>query len=80
MTPDRLDELATYTTEDDTPDDARISLPWRDLRDLVALIPVARAAVAWRALEAIPDHPDQVDALLIAAVDDLSGEPERDEL
>ena len=40
---DRLDELETYRVEDDTPEDARISLPWRDLRDLVALIPVARA-------------------------------------
>lgn len=39
---DRLDELETYRPDDDQPLDARVSLPWRDLRDLVALIPYAR--------------------------------------
>ncbi len=40
---DRLDELATFQVDEGTPDDARISIPARDLRDLVALIPVVRA-------------------------------------
>lgn len=41
---DRLDELATWRPDDDCPDDAKIRIPAGDLRDLVALIPVARAA------------------------------------
>ncbi len=45
---DRLDELATYTLDSDTPPAARISLPAEDLRDLVSLIPALRAAIALR--------------------------------
>lgn len=44
---DRLDELSTYVVDDDTPDDAKIRIPAGDLRDLVALIPVVRAAMAF---------------------------------
>lgn len=78
MTPDRLDELETFRMEDDTPLDARISLPWRDLRDLVALIPVVRAAMCWVNCRPQDNH----DALCAvgAAVHDLRREPERDEL
>lgn len=43
---DRLDELATYQLDDDTPPDAKVRIPAGDLRDLVALIPVVRAAMA----------------------------------
>ena len=46
MTNDRLDELATYRPDDDTPDDAKVRIPVGDLRDLVALIPVARKHLA----------------------------------
>lgn len=45
--PDRLDELSTWLPESDTPDDAKIRIPAGDLRDLVALIPVVRAAIRW---------------------------------
>ena len=48
MSPDRLDELETYRLEDDVPSDAKIRIPAGDLRDLVALIPVVRAAMGWR--------------------------------
>ena len=41
---DRLDELSTWLPESDTPDDAKIRIPAGDLRDLVGLIPVVRAA------------------------------------
>ena len=52
---DRLDELETLLP-DDMPDDARLSVPARDLRDLVLLIPVARAALrAVIALEVIQE-------------------------
>lgn len=52
---DRLDELECFRLEDDTPEDARVSLPWRDLRDLVSLIPVVRAAMG---IEAATDAND----------------------
>lgn len=68
MTNDRLDELATFRMEDDTPPDARISVPWRDLRDLVRLIPVARAALRY-------DEDGAVTALL-DAVEELRKEEE----
>ncbi len=42
---DRLDELGTWRPDDDTPDDAKIRIPAGDLRDLVRLIPIARAAM-----------------------------------
>lgn len=81
MTNDRLDELETFRLEDDTPLDARISLPWRDLRDLVALIPVVRAAMR------MADEPADVfhrasgaERDLYSTLDDLRREPERDEL
>lgn len=72
MTNDRLDELATYTTEEDTPDDARVSLPWRDLRDLVALIPVVRAAFVWNERQRIFGiEPECAVAEFMAVVDEL---------
>jgi hypothetical protein len=46
--PDRLAELDTFRLDEDTPDDARVSLPARDVRDLVSLISVVRAAIAMR--------------------------------
>lgn len=48
MTNDRLDELECWRPDDDTPDDAKVRIDTRDLRDLVSLIPVVRAAMAWR--------------------------------
>jgi len=45
---DRLDELDTFRVDEDVPDDARVSLPARDVRDLVRLIPCLRAAVSLR--------------------------------
>jgi hypothetical protein len=38
--------------DEDTPDNARVSLPVRDVRDLVRLIPCLRAAIAMRDLAA----------------------------
>lgn len=46
--PDRLSELETWRPEDDTPDDAKVRIPAGDLRDLVALIALVRAAQTWR--------------------------------
>jgi hypothetical protein len=55
---DRLDELETLMP--DVPDGARLSLPARDVRDLVRLIPCLRAwkaaAEAWRQAWAAPLH------------------------
>ncbi len=45
---DRLAELDTMRLDADTPPDARISLPAADLRDLVQLIPIVRAAIELR--------------------------------
>lgn len=45
---DRLAELDTFRIDEDTPDDARISLPAADVRDLVSLISIVRAAIAIR--------------------------------
>jgi hypothetical protein len=45
---DRLDELETFSVDDDTPDKARVALPARDVRDLVRLIPCLRAALELR--------------------------------
>lgn len=46
--PDRLAELDTFRLDEDTPDDVRIVLPARDVRDLVQLISVVRAAIDLR--------------------------------
>jgi hypothetical protein len=45
---DRLDELETFALDDDAPDDARVSLPARDVRDMVRLIAIVRAALVLR--------------------------------
>lgn len=63
MTNDRLSELETFRLEDDTPPDARVSVPWRDLRDLVRLIPVARAAMAYEEEGAVTALLDAVEGL-----------------
>jgi hypothetical protein len=41
---DRLAELETLAPDEDCPPDARFSVPASDLRDLLALIPMVRAA------------------------------------
>jgi hypothetical protein len=51
--PDRLAELDTFRLDEDTPDEVRISLPARDVRDLVSLISVVRAAIDLRELIAV---------------------------
>ncbi len=43
---DRLDELETLMPEG-LPHEQRVSVPAGDLRSLVALVPVARAAASW---------------------------------
>jgi hypothetical protein len=48
ISPDRLDELDTFRVDEDVPDDARISLPAADVRDLVRLVAVVRAGIALR--------------------------------
>ncbi len=50
---DRLAELDTFRLDEDTPDDTYIRLPARDVRDLVSLISVVKAAVALRDLVAL---------------------------
>ena len=52
---DRLAELDTFRVDDDTPDDATIRLPARDVRDLVQLISVVRAAIELR--DSVVDEP-----------------------
>ena len=53
---DRLDELATFILDDDTPPDAYIRLPARDVRDLVRLVAVVRAAIALREAVVVGKH------------------------
>jgi hypothetical protein len=48
LTLDRLAELETLAPDDDCPGDGRFSVPASDLRDLLALIPMVRAAEALR--------------------------------
>ena len=55
ISPDRLDELDTFRVDEDVPDDAQVRLPARDVRDLVRLISVVRAAIELR--EAVVDEP-----------------------
>lgn len=43
---DRLAELETLAPDEGCPEDARLSVPVGDLRDLLALIPIARAALS----------------------------------
>lgn len=66
---DRLDELECWRPDDDTPDDAKVRIPAGDLRDLVALIPVARAAARLvRAREEYEDIDKAEDALICAVL------------
>jgi hypothetical protein len=53
---DRLAELETLAPDEDCPADARLSVPVSDLRDLLAVIPVVRAA---EVLRDSLDHPAQ---------------------
>jgi hypothetical protein len=48
ISPDRLDELATWRPEDDCPGEAKVRIPAEDLADLVSLIPIVRAAIDLR--------------------------------
>jgi hypothetical protein len=53
---DRLAELETLAPDADCPADARLSLPVADIRDLLALVPMVRAA---EVLRDSLDHPNQ---------------------
>lgn len=65
VTNERLDELATLEPNEHWPDDGKLTLTVQDVRDLVRLIPVVRAAIRYDEEGAVTGLLDAVEGLVV---------------